>query len=102
MNMNKNVSVYKMKFDPRYAILAILVILAVFKITQRETYMCGGKREGYDHKAPSGPKTGRRMPALGIKKEGYCAKCGSGNQTYGKPCKCDKGGKEGYCSSCGV
>jgi len=57
-----------MKFDPRYAILAILVILAVFKITQKETYMCGGKREGY--KAAAGPKTGRRMPALGIKKRG--------------------------------
>ena len=52
-----------MKFDPRYAILAVLLILAVFKITQKETYMCGGKREGY--KSASGPKLGRPRPALG-------------------------------------
>jgi hypothetical protein len=92
-----------MKFDPRYAILAVLLILAVFKITQKERYMCGGKREGY--KSASGPKPGRPRPALGakpIKKEGYCAKCGSGGQVFGKPCPKCSGGKEGYCSSCGM
>jgi hypothetical protein len=77
-----------MKFDPRYAILAVLLILAVVKITmKKEPYMCGGKREGY-----------KVLEA--VKKEGNCAKCGAGGQTYGKPCKCSKGGKEGYCSSC--
>ena len=92
-----------MKFDPRYAILAILLILAVYKITKKEPYMCGGKREGY--KSPGGPKFERKPPIMGsnpIKKEGYCAKCGAGGQTYGKPCnKCPKSGTEGYCSSCG-
>jgi len=125
MNMNKkNIGIYKMKFDPRYAILAVLLILAVFKITQKERYMCGGKREGYKPGSrrggrgmargggggkmmggAGGPMLDRRMPALEakpIKKEGYCAKCGSGGQVFGKPCPKCKGGKEGYCSSCGV
>jgi hypothetical protein len=101
--MNKNISIYKMKFDPRYAILAVLLIMAVVKITmKKEPYMCGGKREGY--KSSGGPKFERTPPIMGnkaVKKEGYCAKCGAGGQTYGKPCKCSKSGTEGYCSSCG-
>ena len=120
-NLNKNVGIYKMKFDPRYAILAVLLILTVFKITQKERYMCGGKREGYKSRSraksagkrnyrefsgeASGPKLGRPRPVLGakpIKKEGYCAKCGSGGQVFGKPCPKCTGGKEGYCSSCGM
>tara|TARA_B110000259_G_scaffold84533_1_gene98634 strand:- start:154 stop:477 length:324 start_codon:yes stop_codon:yes gene_type:complete len=106
MNMNKNISIYKMKFDPRYAILAVLLILAVVKITmKKEPYMCGGKREGY--KSSGGPKmAGRKPPIMGnkaVKKEGYCSKCGAGGQTYGKPCNCkdNPGSREGYCSSCG-
>lgn len=94
-----------MKFDPRYAILAVLLILVVVKITmKKEPYMCGGKREGY--KSSGGPKLGRTPPIMGnkaVKKEGYCSKCGAGGQTYGKPCNCkdNPGSREGYCSSCG-
>lgn len=121
-----------MKFDPRYAILAVLLILAVFKITQKERYMCGSKREGYKPGSrrggrgmardgrdgggagggggksvggAGGPMRGRPRPILGakpIKKEGYCATCGSGGQVFGKPCPNCTGGKEGYCSSCGM
>lgn len=56
-----------MKFDPRYAILAVLLILAVVKITmKKEPYMCGGKREGY--KSSGGPKmVGRKPPIMGNK-----------------------------------
>lgn len=78
-------------FDPRIIILFILVGIVIYKVTAKEKYMCGGKREGYDTGAP-------------IKKSGVCPKCGSTDQVYGQPCPvCSKkGGTEGYCSSCGM
>ena len=76
-------------FDPRIVILIILVGIAIYKVTAKEKYMCGGKREAYETGAP-------------IKKSGVCPKCGSTDQVYGKPCKCSTGGTEGYCSSCGM
>jgi|TARA_B110000503_G_scaffold79046_1_gene121436 hypothetical protein len=99
--MNKNICIYKMKmkFDLRYAFLAILIAIVVYKMTVKEKYMCGGKkREGY--------ATGGGVPFAeteSVQKTGQCPKCGSTDQTYGEPCKCSKGGgTEGYCSSCGV
>ena len=95
-------------FDPRIVILIILVGIAIYKLTAKEKYMCGGKREGYDHKAPkSQPKSGGKREGYDagapIKKSGVCPKCGSTDQVYGQPCPvCTKGGTEGYCSSCGM
>ena len=93
MSTNKNIYIYKMKmkFDLRYAFLAILVAIVVYKMTVKEKYMCGGKREGYS----SGE-------GKSFEKSGQCPKCGSTDQVYGEPCKCSKGGTEGYCSSCGT
>ena len=92
-------------FDPRIVILIILVGIAIYKVTAKEKYMCGGKREGY-----VAPKTARKSggkreayeTGAPIKKSGVCPKCGSTDQVYGKPCKCSTGGTEGYCSSCGM
>ena len=68
MSMNKNIYIYKMKmkFDLRYAFLAILVAVIVYKMTVKEKYMCGGKREGYS----SGE-------GKSFEKSGQCPKCGS-------------------------
>jgi len=101
--MNKNVYIYKMKnFDPRIIILFILVGIVIYKVTAKETYMCGGKREGYAYK--TGGKQEGYDTGAPIKKSGVCPKCGSTDQVYGQPCPvCSKkGGTEGYCSSCGM
>ena len=100
-------------FDPRIIILFILVGIVIYKVTAKEKYMCGGKREGYVHKTGGKRegyvhKTGGKREGYDtgapIKKSGVCPKCGSTDQVYGQPCPvCSKkGGTEGYCSSCGM